>query len=194
VIVEVHPVVRCGVISFVLIMTVVSHLRKEPTMLFLAILFLSTALAWLVGRRRRGWRDHARRGLAVAMVVAGLSHFARSEPFVQHLPGWVPAAEALVYITGAIEVALGVALLRSREHRVTAGRLLAAFLVAVLPANIYVAVEDVDVTGQPGGAYAWIRLPLQGLFIAWALVCTQPDRAGQTRTSPKPAPESAQVA
>jgi uncharacterized membrane protein len=134
---------------------------------FLAILILSTTLAWLVGRRRSGWRDHARRGLAVAMVVAGVSHFLRSEPFVQHLPDWVPAAEALVYVTGAIEVALGVALLRAREHRVAVSRLLAAYFVAVLPANIYVAVADVHVTGQPGGVHAWIRLPLQGLFIAW---------------------------
>ena len=163
-------------------------------MLFLAILVLSTALAWLLGRRRGGWRDHARRGLAFAMVVAGLSHFARSEPFLQHLPDWVPAPEALVYITGAVEVALGVALLRSREHRVTVGRLLATFLVAVLPANVYVALEDVDVTGQPGGVHAWIRLPLQGLFIAWALVCTTPDRVGQTPPSPKPSTESALVA
>ena len=163
-------------------------------MQFLAILILSTTLAWLLGRRRSGWRDHARRGLAFAMVVAGLSHFARPEPFVQHLPDWVPATEALVYITGAIEVALGVALLRSREHRVTVSRLLAAYLVAVLPANIYVAVEDVDVTGQTGGVHAWIRLPLQGLFIAWALVCTTPNRADQTHLSPKPSTESALAA
>jgi uncharacterized membrane protein len=99
-----------------------------------------------------------------------------------------------VYITGAIEVAFGVALLRSREHLVTVGRMLAAFLVAVLPANVYVAVEDVDVTGQPGGVYAWIRLPLQGLFIAWALICTRPDSAGQADPSPTSSPESALVA
>ena len=38
------------------------------------------------------------------MIFAGFSHFARSEPFVQHLPDWVPAPDALVYITGAIEM------------------------------------------------------------------------------------------
>jgi uncharacterized membrane protein len=110
------------------------------------------------------------------MVVAGLSHFLRSEPFEQHLPEWIPAAEALVFLTGAIEIAFGVALLCSREHRVTVGRLVAAYLVAVLPANVYVAVEEVDVSGQTGGLLAWIRLPLQGLFIAWALVSTAPSR------------------
>jgi uncharacterized membrane protein len=163
-------------------------------MLFLTLLVLSTVLVWPLGRRRSGWRDHARRGLAFAMAVAGLGHFARPEPFLQHLPDWVPAPDAIVYITGAIEIAFGVALVSSREHRVTVGRLLAAFLVAVLPANIYVAVQDVDVAGQPGGVHAWIRLPLQGLFIAWALVCTTPDRVGQTHPSPKPSTESALVA
>jgi uncharacterized membrane protein len=155
-------------------------------MQFLAILILSTAVAWLFRRHKGGWRDHARRGLALAMVFAGFSHFARSQPFVQHLPEWVPAREALVYITGAIEIAFGVALLLAHTHRVAVGRLLAAYLVAVLPANIYVAVADVEVDGQPGGVHAWIRLPLQGLFIAWALVSTAPKRADHRSPSVNP--------
>jgi uncharacterized membrane protein len=143
-------------------------------MLFLAILTITTTFAWLFGRRKGDWRDHARRGLAAAMVVAGVSHFTKAEPFVQHMPDWMPAREALVYLTGAIEIALGVGLLVSAAYRVAIGRLLAAYLVAVFPANVYVAVADVDVDGQPGGAYGWIRLPLQTLFIAWALVSTTP--------------------
>ena len=43
----------------------------------------------------------------------------------------------------------------------------------VFPGNVYVAVFDVEVDGQPGGAYPWVRLPLQVLFIAWALWCTR---------------------
>ena len=150
-------------------------------MQFVAILVPLTALAWLLGRRTGGWRDHARRGLAGAMVVAGITHFAKVEPFVQHLPDWVPAREAVVYITGAIEIALGVALMRSVTHRATVGRLVAAYLIAVFPANVYVAVADVEVTGQSGGAQAWIRLPLQVLFVTWALVSTRPSPAPHQR-------------
>ena len=91
-------------------------------MQLVAILSASTALAWLIDRRKGGWRDHARRGLAAAIIVAGITHFARAEPFVQHLPDWVPAREGLVYLTGAIEIALGVALIRSTRHRATVGR------------------------------------------------------------------------
>jgi uncharacterized membrane protein len=110
------------------------------------------------------------------MIVAGVSHFVRAEPFVQHLPDWVPSREALVVITGAVEIAFGAALFVWRRHRPTVGRLLAAYLVGVLPANVYVAANDIDVDGQAGGAMAWIRLPLQALFIAWALVSTSTDR------------------
>ena len=160
-------------------------------MQFVAILVASTAFAWFFGRRRGGWRDHARRGLAAAMIVAGITHFARVEPFVQHLPDWIPAGEALVDLTGVVEVALGVALMRSTRHRATVGRLVAVYLIAVFPANIYVAVADVNVTGQPGGLQAWLRLPLQMLFIAWALMSTKPDAAwphgSSVGSSPVPA-------
>ena len=145
-------------------------------MQFVAILVPLTALAWLLGRRAGGWRDHARRGLAAALIVAGISHFTNVEPFVQHLPDWVPAREMVVYLTGAIEIVLGAALMCWRTGRSTIGRMVAAYLIAVFPANVYVAVSDVDVTGQPGGAHAWIRLPLQALFVAWALVSTTPNR------------------
>ena len=168
---------------------------KETTMQFVAILFASTAVAWILGRRTGGWRDHARRGLAAAMIVAGLTHFARVEPFVQHLPEWIPAREALVYLTGAIEVALGIALMRSTRHRATVGRVMAAYLIAVFPANIYVAVADIDVSGQPGGLHAWLRLPLQVLFVAWALVSTTPTpthpQGSIVESTPEPTPTMA---
>jgi uncharacterized membrane protein len=141
-------------------------------MLFLAILVPSTAIAWLLGRRSATWRDHARRGLAAAMVIAGITHFTNVDPFVQHLPEWVPVRELVVYVTGAIEIILGAALMFARARRAALGRLVAVYLIAVFPANIYVAIADVDVTGQPGGVYAWVRLPLQVLFVLWALAST----------------------
>jgi uncharacterized membrane protein len=56
-----------------------------------------------------------------------------------------------------------------------AGLALAAYLVAVFPANVYVAVAGIDVEGQPGGWYPWLRLPFQVLFVAWALWSTEWD-------------------
>jgi uncharacterized membrane protein len=44
--------------------------------------------------------------------------------------------------------------------------------VAVFPGNVYVAVAGIDVAGQPGGLYPWLRLPLQVVFISLALWST----------------------
>ena len=143
-------------------------------MLFATILLTGTLIAWALGRRSptATARDHARRGLAAAMVVAGLAHLTGPDPFVQHLPAWVPAREALVFLSGLVEIGLGLALVAPGARRPAAGRLLGLYLLAVWPANVYVAVAGVDVEGQPGGPYPWIRLPFQAVFIAWALWST----------------------
>ena len=121
------------------------------------------------------------------MAFAGILHLAQPDPFTQHLPDWVPAAGALVAVTGLIEIAIGVALVSRRLPRETVGRLTAAYLLAVFPANVYVAVADVEVDGQPGGVFQWIRLPLQAVFIAWALWSTRPEAAAE-RAAGRPQP------
>lgn len=147
-------------------------------MIFLAVLLVATAVLVLVDLslgRPVDARRAARRGLGLALAVAGGAHFAMPTPFLQHLPGWVPAAGALVAATGVLEILLGAALLtRDPRRRHVAGLVTAAYLVAVFPANVYVAVAGIDVAGQPGGLYPWIRLPLQALFVAWALWSTSP--------------------
>ena len=107
--------------------------------------------------------------MALAMAVAGTAHWLNPTPFIQHLPEWTPIREELILGTGIIEVALGAALLLRQPWRGIAGVILAAYLIAVFPGNVYVAVADVPVDGQPGGPYPWARLPLQILFVAWAL-------------------------
>ena len=73
-----------------------------------------------------------------------------------------------------------------RLPRETVGRVTAAYLLAVFPANVYVAVADVDVEGQPGGVFQWIRLPLQAVFVAWALWSTRPEPHRRTQPPERP--------
>jgi uncharacterized membrane protein len=154
-------------------------------MLFLLVLATATLItAALQGIRRRfDARSAARVGLAAAMAFAGVAHMAMPTPFLQHLPPWTPAAEAVIFVTGVIEIALGAALLLRHPWRRRAGLALAAYLVAVFPGNLYVAMADVDVDGQPGGWYPWARLPLQALFIAWALWSTRRTAGGDKRAA-----------
>jgi uncharacterized membrane protein len=142
-------------------------------MLFLGILVAAYAATWLVPRLRGRTSDQWRYALAAGMAVAGLSHLLDPTPFIQHLPVWVPARELLVFLSGIAEIALGAALLAPPPYRRLAGFALAAYLVAVFPGNIYVAVAGVDVQGQPGGLYAWLRLPLQAVFVWLALWTTR---------------------
>lgn len=144
-------------------------------MIFLFVLTIATAAASLVLalRRRHAARQATRIGMAVAMAFAGVSHLLMPTPFVQHLPTWVPMREELIFLTGLLEIALGAALLLRQPRRRLAGLLLAGYLAAVFPSNVYVAVAGVEVDGQPGGAYPWLRLPFQLLFIAWALWSTR---------------------
>jgi uncharacterized membrane protein len=153
-------------------------------MIFLFILTIATAAAAVVlaVRRRFSVRTAARMGMALAMCFAGVTHWVNPTPFVQHLPPSVPLRDELVLATGFVEVILGVALLLRHPGRRLAGLALAGYLVAVFPANLYVAVAEVEVDGQPGGFYPWLRLPFQVLFIAWALWSTQDD--GTARPAP----------
>lgn len=152
-------------------------------MLFSVVLAVATAVAALLLGGRSDRRSTARIGLGVALAVAGFTHFLNPTPFEQHLPPWMPAIGLVVVLSGVAEVALGIALVAQWPSGIVIGRTVAAFFVAVFPANAYVAVAGVDVDGQPGGIYPWIRLPFQILFIAWALWSTQPARTqGQPST------------
>lgn len=143
-------------------------------MIFLAVLLVAYAAARLLQGTDRTEPDLWRHALAAAMVIAGLSHLVEPGPFIQHLPGWVPARGTLVTLSGLVEIGLGLALLRPRTNRARAGLALAVFLVAVFPANIYVAVAGIDVDGQPGGIYPWVRLGFQPLFVWLAVWSTRP--------------------
>lgn len=142
-------------------------------MLVLGVILAAYAATWLVPRLRGRTTDQWRYALAAGMTVAGLGHLLDPTPFIQHIPPWVPAREPLVVLSGLAEIALAAALLTPQPHRRLAGLALAAFLVAVFPANVYVAVAGVDVNGQPGGLYPWLRLPFQAVFIWLALWTTR---------------------
>ena len=110
-------------------------------------------------------RTATRYVLAAFFCVAGLMHFVRPDPYVRMVPDLLPAPELLVAVSGAAEVLGGVALLHPRT-RTAAGWGLVALLVAVFPANVNMAL-DPEGAGQGLPEWGlWLRLPLQGVFIA----------------------------
>jgi uncharacterized membrane protein len=140
-------------------------------MIVFAVLVAVFAVASLIPARggRRSAPDAARWAMAVAMAFAGASHLLMPTPFIQHLPEFVPFREAIIAGSGVVEIVLGIGLIGPTRYRQAVALALAAYLVAVFPANVYVAVAAVAVDGQPGGWMSWFRLPFQAVFIAWAL-------------------------
>lgn len=115
--------------------------------------------------------------LAVFFVYAGVSHFANPEQFVAIVPPWLPAALALVYVSGVLEILGGLGALWPRT-RSLAGFGLVALLVAVFPANVQMAVDAQSWLAQGISPWAlYVRLPLQLVLIAWAWWATRPDTA-----------------
>jgi uncharacterized membrane protein len=116
------------------------------------------------------------RGLAtIFFVVAGTFHFLKPKPYVQIMPPYFPAPQLLVAVSGLAEIAGGVGLL-IRPLRRAAGWGLIALLIAVFPANIYMAQHPGQFHFAPW--ILWLRLPLQAVFIAWVwFVASQRSRA-----------------
>ena len=114
-------------------------------------------------------------------VFAGVMHFVVPELYVQIIPPMFPAPLALVYLSGVAEIAVGIGLLLPRTRRYAAWATI-ALLVAIFPANVYMATHGVVIEGAPGGGdpsalVRWGRLPLQGVLILWAYWYTRPPTA-----------------
>jgi uncharacterized membrane protein len=106
-----------------------------------------------------------RAAMSVMLLLTGSSHFFLTDQLAAMLPPAVPIRTEIIYATGVVELMAAVGLLVPAASRLTSWCLI-AFFVAVLPANIYAALNRVGV-GEHGPAYLWFRVPLQILFIGW---------------------------
>ena len=123
--------------------------------------------------------------MAASYVLAGLNHLLNPGFYLAIMPPGLPNPEWLNLISGLAEIVLGVFVLEPRV-RVLAAWGIIALLIAVFPANVYVALENVGLpAGEPGTGNAmvnWIRLPFQALFILWAWWYTRRD--AETESGP----------
>lgn len=99
--------------------------------------------------------------LAALMAPIGALHFVVPDLMARQIPSVLPARQALVYVSGVVEVACAAGL---RRRAPWAGTLAALTLAAVWPANIQMALA------APSGRarrILWARVPLQ-LPLIWA--------------------------
>jgi uncharacterized membrane protein len=110
---------------------------------------------------------------AIFYVFAGSLHFTRPEFYLRIMPPYIPWHMAMVRISGFFEILGGLGLLIPKTRRAAAWGLI-ALLIAVFPANLYMATNPVE-TGAASLApvLRWGRLPLQLLLMWWVLWCTR---------------------
>jgi len=149
-------------------------------MLLVVVLIAATlffrALGALGVRRYASWPVSAAHGMAVMLVLTASAHFVPASvtvmpnhaDLVRIVPPFMPFADALVYLTGVLELlgALGLVLTATRW---AAGFALAALFVTLLPANIYAAIDNVAFANGEPATPLWQRIPEQLLYIAVVL-------------------------
>ncbi len=108
--------------------------------------------------------------MAAFYVYTGVMHFAKPKPFLRIVPPYLPAHDLLVALSGVAEIAVGIGLLIPAT-RVWAAWGLVALLIAVFPANAYMAYGEKFTAISPW--IRWGRLPLQAVLIWWAYQYTR---------------------
>jgi uncharacterized membrane protein len=104
-------------------------------------------------------------------IAAGVTHFVQPAFFLRIMPPYLPWHMALVLISGAAEILLGIGLMLPRTQRWAAWGLI-ALLIAVFPANLHMAMNPEQFSDiSPVAIY--LRLPLQAILIFWVYAYTR---------------------
>ena len=118
------------------------------------------------------WRKLALLALSAFFIIIGIDHFVNPDFYLAIMPPMMPLHQEAIYVSGFFEILGGLGLLISRFRKISGWGLL-ALLIAVYPANIYMAVTpqafpDISI-------YAlYSRLAMQFLFFFWAYSLTRP--------------------
>ena len=111
------------------------------------------------------WHFFALLGVVLFFLAGGIGHFMFSSFFMAIVPPYIPMPVLMVATSGVCELAGALGLLMTRTRR-AAGIGLLLLIVAVFPANVYMAQhpEQFDAFA-PWLLYA--RLPLQLVLLVW---------------------------
>jgi uncharacterized membrane protein len=149
-------------------------------MLVLGVLLLAWTVFRLAGRlgvtALNSWRASARWALAVMLLFTATAHFSEARhDLARMVPGWMPEPVTVIYVTGVLEVLGAIGLLLPQTRR-AAGVCLCIFFIAVFPANLKAAHENIGVGGQSATTLL-LRIPMQVLFIwlAWWSTSESPE-------------------
>jgi len=153
---------------------------------FLFLLLLVPFLILTLVDRVTQWKlapvKRARVGLSLFFLFTAIGHFVRTEEMASMLPFAVAYRNPIIYLTGVLELLGAIGVWIPRLTKLT-GVCLILMLIAVLPANIYSAINRIDFGGHGSGpVYLLARVPFQFLVMAWAYFATEQNWFRRTLT------------
>lgn len=141
----------------------------KPLIVLIVTFILSLVISWFtMGEWHLTFAGNV--AMCCMLFLTAIGHFKFTKGMVMMLPPVIPFKKAVVYVSGVVEVVLGIMLLLPSVRNI-AGNLLIILFIILLPANIYAARTRLDMEKAnfegPGPEYLYFRLPLQLLFIGW---------------------------
>ena len=106
--------------------------------------------------------------IALFMIYAGVQHFIKPDFFMPFVPAFLPLKTSIIYVSGAIEILVGLLLFIKKHSNFGAIGIL-ILLILFLPIHIWDVFSETPAIGSKQAAL--IRLPIQFLliFIVWKI-------------------------
>src|SRR5690625_5270712 len=121
----------------------------------------------------KSYRELGSYAMAIFLIFFGISHFYKQDELILMLHVFMPFPVFVILITGIIAIILAVGLIYPTTRRLS-GILIAIYFIVVLPANIYKAINTVEISGTlSNDTMSWVRIFFQPIFIIWALYCSK---------------------
>lgn len=131
---------------------------------------------------RMEWRRALRYALAAMFLLTASAHWGdKRADLVRMVPPLFPNPELLVTLTGLAEIAGAIGLLFERTSRYAALGL-SILLVAMFPANVYAAQQQLSIGGRPVTELP-VRTVMQIVFIAATVAVAWCGRSWRSRVS-----------
>lgn len=141
----------------------------KPLIVLIVIFILSIPVIKLI-TQKHDLLLAARIAMCSMLFFTAVGHFVFTKGMAMMVPSIMPLKVQIIYLTGVLEILLGIGLMIPKYREYTAW-ILIVFFIVLLPANIKAAVNHIDyqkATFEGNGLnYLWFRIPLQLLFIFW---------------------------
>ncbi|EOG6904871.1 DoxX family protein [Flavobacterium psychrophilum] len=104
--------------------------------------------------------------LSIFIIFGGIQHFVKTSFYIPFVPLFLPYTTAIIYISGIIEIVLGILLLLNKKYARYGALGIFFLMLLFLPIHIWDVFSKNPAIGSHNAAL--IRLPIQFVLIIFA--------------------------